>query len=166
MAKQQLTGKSRYLWAILALFWASVFLPSSASCDDLPQIDNVTEMVLATLFNGDFEKTRITIEDLGQAYMRFLDHFVSDGYCNQSTDVRENCEIIRLAETRQIERGEWSENFVFDKAEFNHSLGIYNLEKRLMVANRLGCAFTLQITADLRTQALLNKEFFVLCSRL
>jgi hypothetical protein len=137
---------------------------SICSAEQMPQVNDATHMVIATLFKGDFERTRTSIENLSGIYHRFLTHYMADEDCQSSLPALNSCRKVYEAELKAINQGTWSQGFVFDRAEFNHSLGIYNLEKKLLVDGMSACAFILQITAELKTVYLLNKEFFISCN--
>jgi hypothetical protein len=129
----------------------------------VPQFRDAAQTMLVTLFKGDLGKTKTTFETVSTRYKEFLNHFMGDGYCEQSEEILSGCMDIREKELILIQQKTWSHGFKFTRAEFNRNLGIYNLEKEQTVTNDFRCVFTLQITADLHSQEVMNKEFYVLC---
>ena len=122
--------------------------------------DDPLVAVITTIYKGDRPRAERQVIALRGRYASFLQRFENDSYCKKT---RAGCKRVKKSELELIENNKWSREFEFSAADFYDSLGIYNLEKRLRITNHYQCRFTLQLTADLGEDEILNDEYLADC---
>lgn len=154
--------------ALLVSFFAMCSHTGVIFADGTPKAEprafDSTQTMLATIYKGDLKRTQQTMTELAKSYQKFLDHFIVTADCNaMAEEIREGCKKIRAQERDLIARQLWSQDFNLGGSDFNQSYGVYNLVKTQNISDNFRCKFTLQLTADLDLQALVNDEFLASC---
>jgi len=129
-----------------------------------PSAGDPLHVMLATFYKGDFHKTDACLKRISARYNEFLEYFTGDDYCTRNDSTARGCEAVATYEKYLISQSVWSRSFGFDRAEFNQAIGQYNFEKAHLITGNYICKITLQVTADLRQEYLLNQEFYVKCN--
>lgn len=151
-----------------AVVLASLFGWGKVFCAMTPSGDT-TQAIVITVYQGDFNRTKETMQKLGARYETFLAQFVTSFFCTENAfgaDVEDGCKRLHAAELSNVREQMWSKSYVFSRADFvqEKGMGVYNFSKRTPMGHGLTCEFTLQITADLKAQTILHYEFLDKCN--
>src|SRR5262245_12328501 len=74
-----------------------------------PHANDITQLVVATIYRGDISKTKEMIEELGDKYQIFLQHFSNDAYCKINRTIAAGCEAVKKSEAELIRVHRWRE---------------------------------------------------------
>jgi hypothetical protein len=150
---------------LAAWFHGSLSFAQNDKSDE-PRAFDSTQTMLATIYKGDLKRTQQTMSELAKNYQKFLDHFIATSNCaGMAPEIREGCKKIRAKERDLIARHVWSQDFSLGGSDFNQSYGVYNLIKSQQISGDFRCVFTLQLTADLNLQSIVNDEFLASCKQ-
>ncbi len=154
---------------VLCVFYAVIAASYAHGSDSGrgPQLatSDVIGSVLTTLFQGDSSRTSDTLSALGRSYEQFLNDFTREPYCADfpGSTVRLACDQFKQQEVARIHHHKWSYRYSFAEAEFASETAVYNFVRSVELHPSYRCTIFLQLSVNLKSQMILNQEYWADC---
>jgi hypothetical protein len=148
---------------LIAFSCSSAALASSDSSNG--PTSNIIKSLLNTIYEGKHVHADDTMGELAFSYREFLRDFVYEPYCDDQrlTGLESACKQFQKEEIDKLNGDLWSATYRFNKAEFGPRFSSYNFVRNLPLIDNFLCKITLQISFDLKTKNLINREYWARC---
>lgn len=126
---------------------------------------NILRSIVNTIYEGHNNNTDHTMDELTYSYSEFIRDFIYEPYCNDNrlTGLESACKSFQDEEYDKIKLDLWSAKYHFNKAEFGPRFTSYNFVRTLPLKENFLCKITLQVSFDLKTKHLVNREYWAQC---